>query len=422
MSMLSPSSVEKQHQSTGKNTVEISDVELQKKMTEIDKVQAQFKQEKMKQKNKQELEAEILKQKLLGLDVLDIPKGINNIDLKVFKNSLPKILSTHFIHDGNTIKFQNNWQEFDIFWDFCINLRKTEKNDIAFLQKLALGIQKIPVNGFGISFDTADELWWLNCSGSASLFQSLVEEFCSNEVKSYLTTPYWHACNIVEYDNKTYFFDSRNGNFSDISSNVSSEMISEKIKIWRLRTPIPWISRTTFPAYTDSRYARMSNYVWNLISAHELADWTLSKDDILNNIPIEEKEKIKKEALWLLNKWITLSKNELDEFTSFFNEIKKIEETDLWYKKDREMFSKGVSISFTNREYEIIKKHLQDNREEILQFMINKDINGYNFWEENITKKIMEYKEKLHNFRDIMWMNDKQRYDYINTVLNNKSG
>lgn len=291
MSMLSPSSVEKQHQSTGKNTVEISDVELQKKMTEIDKVQAQFKQEKMKQKNKQELEAEILKQKLLGLDVLDIPKGINNIDLKVFKNSLPKILSTHFIHDGNTIKFQNNWQEFDIFWDFCINLRKTEKNDIAFLQKLALGIQKIPVNGFGISFDTADELWWLNCSGSASLFQSLVEEFCSNEVKSYLTTPYWHACNIVEYDNKTYFFDSRNGNFSDISSNVSSEMISEKIKIWRLRTPIPWISRTTFPAYTDSRYARMSNYVWNLISAHELADWTLSKDDILNNIPIEEKDR-----------------------------------------------------------------------------------------------------------------------------------
>lgn len=417
MSILTPSSLEKQYPNTGKNTVEISDSELQKQYEQNDKVQSQLTFDKTIEKNIQDQEAEILKQKVLGIESAEI--NIANIDLQVFNKSLFKILSTHFKDNGNAIKFQNNWQEFNTLWDFCINLKKTEKNDIDFLQKLALSIHKIPVNAFGISFDTASELWWLNCSGAASLFQSLVEVLCSSKVKSYLTTPYWHACNIVEIDDKTYFFDSRNGNFSDVSSYIFCEEISETMKIWRLKTPIPWISRTTFPAYIDSTYARTSNYIWNLIAADELVNWTLSKDDILNNIPIEEKEKIKKEALWLLNAWVKIPKNELEKLVSFFNEIKKIEETDLWYKNDRETFSRDLSISFTENESKIIDKHLQHNKEDLLQFIIYKN-KDYDFWDEHVSKKIVEYKKKLHDFRDIMGMNDKQRYDYINTVLNKK--
>lgn len=418
MSILNQSSVETQYQNTSKNTVEISDIALQAQKEQRDKLQVQLSFEQAIEKDIKNQESEILKKELL--DRKDTEIDTMDTDLQVFKKSLAKLLSTHFRESDSIIKFSNNGKEFDTFWDFCIDLRNTEKDDIEFLKKLTLGIHKIPTNAFGISFDAASKLWWLNCSGAASLFQSIVEISCNDKIKSYLTTPYWHACNIVEVDDKTYFFDSRNGNFSDISTYVSCEKISETIKIWRLNTPIPWISRTTFPAYVDSKYARTSNYIWNIIAANELVNWTLPKDDILNNIPIEQKEKIKKEAQWFLNLWSKLPQNELEKLASFFSEINKIAETDIWYNNDRKMLSWDLSLSLTDNERNTIKTYLQYNRENILQFIIDKNIKDYNFWEEGLNKKILEYKKKLHDFWDIVWINDKQRYEYINTLLNNK--
>ena len=106
MSILTPSSLEKQYPNTGKNTVEISDSELQKQYEQNDKVQSQLTFDKTIEKNIQDQEAKMLKQKLLGIESAEI--NIANIDLQVFNKSLFKILSTHFKDNGNAIKFQNN--------------------------------------------------------------------------------------------------------------------------------------------------------------------------------------------------------------------------------------------------------------------------------------------------------------------------
>lgn len=64
MSILTPSSVEKLHQNTGKNTVEISDIEIQEKEKYLKDKQLELGEEKSIQNKIQEKEVERLKQEL----------------------------------------------------------------------------------------------------------------------------------------------------------------------------------------------------------------------------------------------------------------------------------------------------------------------------------------------------------------------